>query len=260
MVVRGAAGLHVGLTADQDSVEPGEQLSYTLIVSNTDVNALPFSGNGVVTATLPAGTSFVSASGGGMQVGNEVQWNIGSVAAGSSQRYSYTVAVDNGLDDATVLQSEAQIWGGSESRARAMATAEVQAASPLRFSMTAGPDPVVRGGRITYRLQVSNVGSSTLTDVVLQSLIPDVNGHIQASKGWITGGGTCPGAFCNAGEVITWPTFVLAPGQTRTVLFDVLVNTSRSTEVPDGTVVHNAATVTYSGGSSSIERDVVVDQ
>lgn len=73
------------------SVISGQNLTYTLTYGNTG------SGNAtgvVISDTLPAGTSFVSATGGGTLSLGSVIWNIGDLNAGvTAQTVSFTVAV-----------------------------------------------------------------------------------------------------------------------------------------------------------------------
>ena len=127
---------------------------------------------------------------------------------------------------------------------------------PIALSMTANPNPVALAGFITYQLQVSNVGYTTLTNVSLQDTVPDINGY--ESTGFITAGGTCPDTSCPAGNVITWPDMTLAAGQTATVSFNIKVDTTDTALVPDGTQIHNSATVTYAGESTTQATDVAV--
>jgi uncharacterized repeat protein (TIGR01451 family) len=73
------------------SVLTGQNLTYTITYGNTgDASA-----SGVVIQdTVPSGTTFVSATGGGTLVAGVVGWNIGSVNAGvAGQTVSFTVAV-----------------------------------------------------------------------------------------------------------------------------------------------------------------------
>lgn len=69
------------------SVLAAGSVTYTLTVSN----AGPFTANGVVvTDTLPASTSFVSASGGGVNSGGVVSWAVGTLASGASASVTVT--------------------------------------------------------------------------------------------------------------------------------------------------------------------------
>ena len=48
----------------------------------------------VVTDDVPAGTSFVSADGGGLEAAGTVTWNLGTMADGASATVHVTVHVD----------------------------------------------------------------------------------------------------------------------------------------------------------------------
>jgi len=129
-------------------------------------------------------------------------------------------------------------------------------AAPLGFTMTANPDPVHASNQVFYELTVSNQGSAQLTNVVLNSLTPNLT---EVRESDLTGDGDCvPSNVCYGGDSIQWLLGTLAPGETRTVLMaPTLLGTDSG--VTDGTLIHNAATVTYDGGSVSLARDVVVD-
>ena len=71
------------------TVNAGQSFSYTLAVANNGPSA---AATVVVTDTLPAGVTFVSATAGGTLSGNVVTWPvIASLASGASQGYSVTV-------------------------------------------------------------------------------------------------------------------------------------------------------------------------
>jgi uncharacterized repeat protein (TIGR01451 family) len=73
------------------SVVSGQDLTYTITYGNTGSD----NATGVVISdTLPAGTSFISATGGGTLSSGAVTWNIGDLNAGvTAQTVSFTVAV-----------------------------------------------------------------------------------------------------------------------------------------------------------------------
>ena len=88
-------GLAPGLTISKSapmSVASGANLTYTISYSNTGTaNAT----NVVIKDPLPAGTSFVSATNGGMLVGGNVVFNIGTVNANTGPfMVSFTVTVN----------------------------------------------------------------------------------------------------------------------------------------------------------------------
>ena len=98
-------GLAPGLTIAKSastSVPSGANLTYTITYGNTGTgNATGV----VISETLPAGTSFVSATGGGSHAGGVVTWNIGTVNAGvTGQTVQFTVLVTAAPD--TVISND----------------------------------------------------------------------------------------------------------------------------------------------------------
>jgi OOP family OmpA-OmpF porin len=84
--------LNFSKTASASSVESGKNLSYQLCYDNR-ANEGSVSST-AITDTLPAGTTFVSATGPYTVSGGVVTWNIGSVPGGATQVcYSLTVKV-----------------------------------------------------------------------------------------------------------------------------------------------------------------------
>ncbi len=69
---------------------PGSQVTYTIKYSNNEGSGLS---NGRLVDTIPAGTSFVSATGGGVASGNVVSWNIGSVSPQTNGSVTVTLLV-----------------------------------------------------------------------------------------------------------------------------------------------------------------------
>ena len=83
--------LRLEKTASAESVQPGETLTYTLTVWDTH---LFNPANGIVIRdTLPAGTSFVAATGPYTPNGSEIQWDISSLDAGTTFEITLTVLV-----------------------------------------------------------------------------------------------------------------------------------------------------------------------
>src|SRR5438552_16247698 len=79
--VTSAPLLTITKSAAPSPVSPGATLTYTLAYANTGTaNA-----SGVVLSdTVPANTTFVSATGGGTLSGSVVSWAVGGLAAGAS--------------------------------------------------------------------------------------------------------------------------------------------------------------------------------
>jgi uncharacterized repeat protein (TIGR01451 family) len=86
-------------------VASGENLSYLLIYGNSGGQTV---NNVVINETIPANTTFVSATHGGAFDSNTgvITWNIGTLEAGAMhQTVGFTVAVSSGLTDQTTISN-----------------------------------------------------------------------------------------------------------------------------------------------------------
>ena len=89
--VAGSADLSITKSDSVDPVIAGEDLTYTVVVANDGPSAAT---NVVVSDPVPAGTSFVSADGGGVEAAGTVTWNLGTLADGASATLHVTVHVN----------------------------------------------------------------------------------------------------------------------------------------------------------------------
>src|SRR5439155_1628664 len=91
--VQVSADLSIVKTDLADPVTAGDDLTYELAVTNNG----PADATGVQTSdTLPAGTTLVSATGGGTESGGTVTWDLGSVVNGTTTTVQITVNVNPG--------------------------------------------------------------------------------------------------------------------------------------------------------------------
>jgi uncharacterized repeat protein (TIGR01451 family) len=252
LVVDNVAGLKMGLTQDHDPVKPGDALTYTLVLGNTAAAALPANG-GVVFSTIPAGTTFASASVGGTASGNIVQWSLASIAPGANRTFSYTVSVGSAIPDGTVLQASAQASEGNLSLVRAQLAADVVGAPALTLSVAVTPGPVA--GQATFTATIANADTFAVTNVVLSALTVNDAQVLLASS---TPGATCTNEFinvCLAGAITSWTTPTLAAGQTVnfTWVSQVLNGTAR------GTILRTAVRARAGAATASQGRDLAVN-
>lgn len=86
--------LEIVKSAKPDPVEPGEELQYTIRVTNHGQQATGL----VITDTVPANTTYVagSASAGGQLVNGQVRWQWPVLGAGESHTFSFRVTVGTG--------------------------------------------------------------------------------------------------------------------------------------------------------------------
>ncbi len=172
------------IAADDGTPAVGEQITYTLTVTN--IGPDPAVGV-VVTDTLPAGVSFVSASLPGAETGpgsGVVTWPAFPLTSGAS--VPLTIVVD--INAAEILTNKALVTSdtGDPNLGNNLASAVTTpgASADLSIVKTATDDgtPVV-AEQIEYTLTVSNSGPSDVTNVLVTDTLPTGVSFDSASAG-----------------------------------------------------------------------------
>jgi len=84
----------VAIDLDGATLQAGDQIRYTVIVTNTTDTAM----TGLrITDTLPSGVTFAAAAPGGYSGPNPLVWNVGNLGAHASWTAQITVTVDSGV-------------------------------------------------------------------------------------------------------------------------------------------------------------------
>ena len=253
-VVESAASLELSLDGDQEPVNVGELLTYTVTVGNRGMIEVV---DNLLLVTVPEGTTFVSATEGGILSEGKVQWTLGSLGAGDSARQQFTVEVDAGAIDGDVLLSEAELRDkiSQEIRSKASSSTVVRSEVLGTLTMTANPDPVRPGEWIYYTLTVSNPGVVILTNVMLQDHVPL---WVRMDEDTSVPRGACSVSHyadvCYSGEKMTWTLGDLAPGESREVIVPAAVNG----DVVDGTLIENRAHISYDGLPAPVTAQLAV--
>jgi len=229
--VTSAPILSVTASDSPDPVAAGGDLTYTLSYSNTGTAGAT---SLVISDTVPANTTFVSATGGGTLSAGVVTWSIASLAAGASGSVQLVVRVATPLANGTTITnaSYAIVSNETQSVAGSTVTTTVTSSPGLSVVSTDAPDPVAAGANLTYTLSYSNTGSADATSVVMSDTVPGNTTFVS-----LTGGGTL------SGSVVTWSIGSVSPGASGTVSLTVRVNSP----LANGTVIHNQ---TYSIASA----------
>lgn len=226
-----------------DPVAPSGLLTYTLTVNNTGTQ----NASGVkVTDILPAGVTFVSATGdSGLtcnQAGGTVTCVGGAIAAGAHATITINVlapAAPTTITDQMEVDPDHTIDELNENDNKATATTSVALGGggvqiDLTLGMTASAPSVAPDGSLTYTLTAGNGGSVTAFNVALRDVLPAGSTYVSAGgdKGFVCnqvngvvtcGGGTLnPGAAGNATItiVIRAPHFVGASSITNQATID----------------------------------------
>jgi len=218
--VDNAPAFTVAIDEDRDPVPVGGTLRYAIRYGNRLA-----SDNATGTTlrfALPAGTSFVSATGGGTASGGEVSWSLGTLDAGALGQQVVEVTVDGGVANGTLLESEAVISGIVDfvpTERRATSSAYVAPSTPLSLVLAVKPLPALANQQTLVTLLATNTSGAPVFGGVVQLHYPVGMNFI--GKGLVTGPfdgpNSCNGAgsisTCDAREVLLWDLGTLAPGQ-----------------------------------------------
>ena len=215
------AVLDVAIHAGPGPVAPGEALIYTLSYSNRGTGQA----SGVtLRVLLPAGVSVLSTDN-GMINGNTVEWNLGTIGAGQGGQREVTVTVP-ASPNGEILVAEAQIRDGLDSQpeSRASEAVAIHDDDALQLVVTVTDDPVEPQQHFFYRATASNTGTEPLSNVVLQTWVPQ--GAPNFSDNFLTEGGGCNNGVCSSGELVLWGIGSLGVGESRTVEVQMRISAS----------------------------------
>ncbi len=253
-----ALTLDVSLHEVADPVAAGDELAYTLHYGNRSIiNTAP---NALLRLPLPTGTTFVSASGGGVLNGSAVEWSLGTLQPGQSGTRSVTLDTSAGLVRGASILANAELSDTTPQLARARALTEIDGLEALELAMVVGPDPAAPGEQLEIELTVSNRSASNLATVTLLLRWPHQIDSLLTAQG-TSGPGGCNQIVndfnCTAGEFATWNLGTLNAGQSVTVSYSA----DLAAGAPDGAIVDFRATVYSSTFDDRTEsgRAIAVD-
>jgi uncharacterized repeat protein (TIGR01451 family) len=235
--------LSITKTDSVDPVVPGEQLTYTIGVSN----AGPADAEDVVvTDPLLAGTTFVSATGGGTEAGGTVTWNVGTLANGASTSFEVTVEVDPGVtnDLSNTAAVTSSMFDPDPSNDEATENTAVTPSADLSIVKSSAASSANADSDITFTIVVTNDGPSTAEDVLVGDPVPDGTSFVSASGGGVPFGNTVMWALGDlppGGSATLHVTLHVDP-ETRGVLTNTAM-TSSSTPDPDSGDLEDSTTV-----------------
>ena len=246
----------LALDEDADPVAPGENLTYELAFAN--VGAVTALGANL-TLPVPAGTTFVSASDGGIFAAGTISWALGTLPSGAGGTRQAVFAVDGGLGNGTLIPAEATVTNAGGSATATSVTAVDGSVAPvgLELGIAVNPDPVRAGGALHVELTATNRGPVPASDVVLETRIPaQIDGFGQSFS---SEGGLCSvaGNFnstCSTGERLRWELGTLSAGERVTVSLPPIVTGSTA----DGRLLPWRGWLTESGGEQALARQTVI--
>ena len=255
VVVQSASVLDIAVDENSNPVAPNQSLTYTITYANRSaVNTT----NTQLKFPLPAGVSFVSASGGGSLNSGVVEWDLQTFPAKKGGRQTVTVDVNPGMVPGTLLKMDAATISGQanfiDHSASASAVTSVENSIPLTLAVELNPDPVQPSETIQGILTVANNSAVPLFGITLQLRYPD---HLpNLSRSQISDEGSCNGSTCRTNDLVTWNLGNIAPGASITVTLPAFVVSNTT----DGTIITFDAKVFEDAGNESTASHSVVVQ
>lgn len=250
------------LTKDDgvDAVQRGDEITYTLTVSNGLVSE-PIAGL-VLNDTLPAGVEFVAASDGGTITGNIVTWDpidlaAGGVAsgdggeitggAGSSVTRTVTVRVLDDADD-EIVNTAGAVAPDPASPTENLTAEGTDTDDLLSYtvakSVLAPEEGVYPGDVITYTVVLTNDGTGKYPDARLHDDLTGVLDDAQfvAGSGSVTVTGSAAASVADpAAGVLTW-TGDIPAGGIATITYQVEVGEFADGELTNAAYASPAST------------------
>jgi hypothetical protein len=238
----------IALRDSADPVVSGAEVTYKITFGYRE-EALALADN-TLRFPIPAGTSFVSATGGGSFAGGAVEWDLGFMTPGDGGSREVTVHVD--AADNTVLHSTAQIFNSAAptDQATADALTVVDANAPLSIDVDANSDPARPGELLNVQLVVTNHDAISRINLTLRVRYPDGLNSTATSQ---INGASCSPSFCDPGNQVVFAIPTLGAGQSLTLELPPFVFAS----TPDGTLINFFAMLTDTAGGNASGIDSV---
>jgi uncharacterized repeat protein (TIGR01451 family) len=225
--------LSVTKTDSPDPVTAGTDLTYTITATNNGPSSS--GGDVTVTDTVPAGTTFVSAtpSQGSCSGTGTVTCDLGPIANGASATITVVVHLDAATQDASAISNTASVSAPADDPTSennsATADTAVTTSADVSLKKTAAPDPVTAGTDLTYKVTATNAGPSDAQNIKVTDTLPAGTTFVSATPSQ----GSCAGT-----TTVTCDLGTIANGASATITLVVHVDPA----VPGGTVITNTAT------------------
>jgi len=157
----------------------GRSVTFDIVVNNKGTSDAT---NTMVEDAVPAGTKFVSATGGGQFSGNAVSWNLGTLKPGASKKVSMTVMPAA----AGTVRNVAKASATCAEAVSASASTTVSGIPAVLLEVIDIDDPIEIGANTTYVITATNQGSSPGTNIAMVCTL-EANEQYVSSSGATTG-------------------------------------------------------------------------
>jgi len=234
-IVNSSPVLIVEKSDDPDPVKEGNELNYTIRVTNTGNEDAT---NVVIKDDYNQSVLEIRDSDGGTDNGDVISWNIGTLHVGEVKFFNITAGVriigENSLIYNFVNVTCDEGVSASDVETTNIETTPVLADPLLIITKEDDVDPVEPTYKLKYTLTVRNIGSGDASNVTIMDKLPDEVNYISSS---VTPDGI-------DGKRITWNIGNLYAGDSFTLSIYVRVHYGLET----GFVINNTANVTCDEG------------
>ncbi len=186
----------------------GRRVEYVITVANKGDGVAKST---VVTDTIPSGVEQIQVSGGGVQSGGMITWNVGDLAAGATRQFTVSyVPTSHGKISNTATAKAICAQDVSKS-----ASTEIRGIPALLLEVIDLADPIEVGQNETYVIVATNQGTATATNIRITCTIEDTMQYISAdgaTRGSAAGNKITFASLpsLNAGAKATWRVVVKA--------------------------------------------------
>ncbi|UCB43246.1 MAG: DUF11 domain-containing protein, partial [Dehalococcoidales bacterium] len=234
-----------------DPVTAGEDLTYTVTVTN---NGPDRAYGVVVTDTLPAGVTYVSAAGSqgtASYVSGVVTWELGILSRGASATLTIIVTVDVETRGTLTNTAEVSSMDTDTNLGNNTVTEDttVRAYTNLWIDKDDDTDPLYPGDTLTYTVAVGNGGPHDASGVVVEDTLP-------AGVTFVSAVGSQGTATHTAG-IVAWDIGELANGATATLTIVVTIDADTEGTITNTAVVSGDDTDPNPGNNTASEDTVV---
>ncbi len=255
-VADAVADLSIAKSDSSDPVTAGEQLTYTLDVTN---NGPSDAVDVTVADTLPAGVTLVETDGCSNDPTGVPTCSLGTVVAGTTASVTVTVEVDPstlGTITNAASVSTSTLDPVSENDSASEDTLVV-ASADLSIEKSDSPDPVTAGESLTYTVEVSNAGPSDAVGVVVSDTLPGGVSNAVTSGCAEDGSGvpTCSLGTIAAGTSKSFTITVDVDSSTTGTITNTASVTSTTTDPDTGNNSASVDTLVETSADLSIAKD-----
>lgn len=255
----GKARPNIEKRSDKSSAKVGDKITYTLSLSNSETATVPVQ-NAVVSDVIPAGLIFEygsvmldgSTTSNFTYDGNTrlLTVNVGSIEPDTSRTVSFVATVNEDAYNTTIRNLATLTSDNAEPvQDKDDGVIVADGMTDLSINKSVDKSSARVGDTLTYTVEVSNgTGAEVnIRDAKLTDTIPDgltFRGNVTVD------GYTSIYAYDNESHVLTVPLDAIAPGQTKSIVFDVVVNSDAY-----GMTIENTAVASGSNAPDTEDTD-----